>query len=266
MEGRRKYAIDRRAYLIELLKKNGYCSVAELSSKLAVSPMTIRRDLHTLAEQQIIQVTHGGARLPYQKQSEPNFHVRSHLHQTQKQAIGRYAATLIEPGDVIGIDAGSTAIEVARNLPAVPLNVVTYSFPVAAAVANNPIHNLVLLGGQFHHETLSFTGPQAINMLHGLRINKLFLAASGLLIPDGLSSSYLFDVEVKQAMVRSSRQVILCMDSSKIGQIFLAYFASLKDIHTLVTDSGISSTDREVLEHCNIRVMIASMEENVTLP
>src|SRR5205823_4146772 len=231
------------------------------SSKLAVSPMTIRRDLHALAEQQIIQVTHGGARLSYQKQTEPNFHVRSHVHQAEKQAIGRYAATLIETGDVIGIDAGSTAIEVARHLPPVPLNIVTYSFPVAAAVADNDKHDLVLLGGQFHHETLSFTGVQAINMLHGLRINKLFLAASGLLIPDGLSSSYLFDVEVKQALVRSSRQIILCMDSSKIGQIFLAYFASLKDIHTLVTDGAISTADREALERCNIRVMIAPPEE-----
>lgn len=263
MEARRKYAVDRQAHLIELLKQNGYCSVAELSNKLGVSPMTIRRDLHALAEQQIIQVTHGGARLSYQKQSEPNFQVRSHLHQAEKQAIGRYAATLIEPGDVIGIDAGSTAIEVARNLPAVPLNVVTYSFPVAAAVTNNAVHNLVLLGGQFHHETLSFTGPQAINMLHDLRINKLFLAASGLLIPDGLSSSYLFDAEVKQALVRSSRQIILCMDSSKIGQIFLAYFASLNDIHILVTDSGINPADREALERCNIRVMVAPFEEDM---
>jgi len=84
MEGRRKYAIDRQANLIELLQKNGYCSVTELSSKLAVSPMTIRRDLHALAEQQIIQVTHGGARLSYHKQSEPNFHVRSHVHQAEK--------------------------------------------------------------------------------------------------------------------------------------------------------------------------------------
>jgi DeoR/GlpR family transcriptional regulator of sugar metabolism len=263
MEDRRQYAIDRQARLIELLKKHGYCSVAELSSKLAVSPMTIRRDLHVLTEQQITQMTHGGARLAYHKQTEPNFHTRSDLHRTRKQAIGRYAATLIDAGDVIGIDAGSTAIEVARNLPVVPLNIVTYSFPVAATVAENEMYNLVLLGGQFHHETLSFTGSQAVSMLHGLRIHKLFLAASGLLIPDGLSSSYLFDVELKQALVRSSRQVIVCMDSSKIGQVFLASFASLSDIHMLVTDSAISTTDKEALERCNIRVMIAPLEENI---
>jgi len=148
----------------------------------------------------------------------------------------------------------------------VPLNIVTYSFPVAAAVVGNEMHNLVLLCGQFHHETLSFSGVQTVNTLHGLRINKLFLATSGLLIPDGLSSSYLFDVEVKQALIRSSRQVILCMDSSKIGQIFLAHFAPLKEVHTLVTDGAISTTDREVLERCNIRVLVAPVEENMVLP
>lgn len=256
-ESRRPYAVDRHAHLIEILKKHGYCSVSEMSQILSVSAMTIRRDLHTLADQQIVQLTHGGARLSLHRQAEPNFAVRVLEHLPAKQAIGLVAAQLIEAGDVIGIDGGSTVVEVARNLPEVPLTVITYSLPVADLVASNEQHSLLLLGGVFHRETLSFTSPQSITMLRGLRINKLFLAASGLLIPDGLSSSYLFDSDMKQALMSSARQVILCMDSSKIGQVFLAHFAALESVHILVTDSAITPEDREALERCSVQVIIA---------
>jgi DeoR/GlpR family transcriptional regulator of sugar metabolism len=257
LQGRRQYATDRHTRLIELLRRRGYCSVSELSAAAQVSPMTIRRDLQDLARQGIVQVSHGGARLALQRQAEPDFEIRAREHLFEKQAIGRQAATFIEPGDVIGIDAGSTAVEVARNLPDIPLTVVTYSLPVVNAVAGNEQCQLVLLGGLFHRESLSFTGPHVIGALRTLRITKLFLATSGLLVPDGLSSTYLFDAEVKRALMESSRQVIVCADSSKFGRGFLAHFASLDSVDTLVTDSGVSSEDRAAVERCNVQVIVA---------
>jgi len=257
MEKRRQSSTERHTQLIALLKAQGYCSVSEMSSLLNVTPMTIRRDLRILSEKHIVQVTHGGAHFCASKQDEPDFSVRTHEHLAEKQAIGKRVAELfIQEGDVVGIDSGSTMIEVARNLPDVPLTVVTASLPAANVVARNNRHQLVMLGGVLQHEASCFYSPQAVGALHTLHINKLFLATAGLLIPDGLSCSNLSDAEVKQALINSSRQVILCADSSKIGKAFLAHFASLDAIHALVTDSRIMTADREVLERHNVRVII----------
>ena len=257
MDKRRQNSTERHTQLIALLKAQGYCSVSEMSSMLNVTPMTIRRDLHVLSEKHIVQVTHGGARFCASKQHEPDFSVRTHEHLAEKQAIGKRVAELfIQEGDVVGIDSGSTMIEVARNLPDVPLTVVTASLAAANVVARNNRHQLFMLGGVLQHEANCFFSPQVVAALHTLHINKLFLATAGLLIPDGLSCSNLSDAEVKQALINSSRQVILCADSSKIGKAFLAHFASLDAIHALVTDSGIMTADREVLERHNVRVII----------
>src|SRR5207237_650609 len=196
---------DRHAQLIELLKKRGYCSVVELSQLLNVSSMTIRRDLHILHEKQIVELTYGGARWIAPKRNEPDFDIRTHEHLVEKQAIGKLAAELfIKEGDVVGIDSGSTTLEVVRNLPNVPLTVVTHSLAAANVVAQNKQYSLIVLGGVLLHEANCLCGPQAIAALHTLYINKLFLSTSGLLPSDGLSCNNLPDAEVKQALISSS--------------------------------------------------------------
>ena len=262
MERKRQYnATYRHAQLVALLKERGYSSVAEMSNALNVSPMTIRRDLHMLHEKQIVEVTHGGARFITLEQTEPHFDIRTHEHLAEKQVIGKRAAKLfVEEGDVIGIDSGSTALEVARNLPDVPLTVVTQSLPVASIVAQNKQHQLIMLGGVLQSSSNYFYGSQAIAALHEVYINKLFLATSGLLIPEGLSSCYLSDAEIKQAMIKASRNVILCMDSSKIGRVFLARFAPLDAVNTLVTDSGISEENRKALQKQHVQVIVVPTE------
>lgn len=252
-------ANDRHTQLIGLLKERGYCSVVEMSQLLNVSSMTIRRDLHMLHEKQIVEVTYGGARWIAAKGDEPDFDVRTHEHLAEKQAIGKLATELfIKEGDVIGIDSGSTTLEIVRNLPNIPLTVVTHSMAAAAVVAQNKLHSLIVLGGVLQHGANCFCGPQAIAALQTLYINKLFLSASGLLLPQGLSCDNLLDAEVKQALLRSSGQIILCMDSSKVGRAYLARFATLEVLDTLITDNGISDESREAIEQQHIQVITVS--------
>ncbi len=259
-------ASDRHTQLMELLKRRGYCSVVELSQLLNVSPMTIRRDLHMLHEKHIVEVTHGGASFIASKRVEPNFDIRTREHLPEKQAIGRMAAGLfIEAGDVIGVDSGSTAVEIVRNLPDAPLTIVTHSLAAANVVAHNKQYSLIVLGGMLLHEANCLSGPQAIAALHTLNINKLFLSTSGLLLPDGLSCNNLADAEVKQALINSSRKIILCMDSSKIGRVYLARFAPLDIIDVLVTDNEISDESREAIEQQQIEVITASAEVPASL-
>ena len=267
MKKSRQNASDRHAQLIGLLKKRGYCSVVEMSQLLNVSPMTIRRDLHMLHEKQIAEVTHGGARFSASKRIEPDFDIRTHEHLAEKQAIGKLAVErFIEEGDVIGIDSGSTTLEIVRNLPNIPLTIVTHSLAAANVVAQNRRYSLIMLGGVLQHEANCLCGPQAIAALDTLYINKLFLSISGLHPPDGLSCNILPDAEVKQALISSSRQIILCMDSSKIGRAYLARFATLNAIDTLITDNGISDESREVIEQQQIQIITVSTEIPASLP
>ncbi|MBA2396766.1 MAG: DeoR/GlpR transcriptional regulator [Ktedonobacteraceae bacterium] len=257
-------ANDRHAQLIGLLKEGGYCSVVEMSQLLNVSAMTIRRDLHALEEKQIVEVIYGGARLITSKRIEANFDIRTHEHLAEKQAIGKQAVELfIEEGDVIGIDSGSTTLEVARNLPNIPLTVVTHSLAAANIVAQNKLHSLIVLGGLLQHGANCFCGPQAVAALQTMYINKLFLSASGLLLPHGLSCDNLPDSEVKQALISSSRQIILCMDSSKIGKAYLARFATLDVLNTLITDKDISDESRVEIEQQHIQVLTVSTAASI---
>ncbi len=267
MKKSRQNSSDRHAQLIGLLKQRGYCSVVEMSQLLNVSPMTIRRDLHMLHEKQIVEVTYGGARFIASKRSEPDFDIRAQEHLAEKQAIGKRAAELfIEAGDVVGIDSGSTTLEIVRNLPNIPLTIVTHSLAAANVVAQNRRYSLIMLGGVLQYEANCLCGPQGIAALHTLYINKLFLSTSGLLPPDGLSCNNLPDAEVKQALISSSRQIILCMDSSKIGRAYLARFATLNAIDTLITDNGISDESREVIEQQQLQIITVSTEIPVSLP
>src|SRR5205809_2457018 len=267
MKKSRLNASDRHTQLIELLKKRSYCSVVEMSQLLNVSPMTIRRDLHMLQEKHIVEITHGGASFISSKRIEPDFDIRTHEHLPEKQAIGKMAAELfIGEGDVIGIDSGSTTLEIVRNLPNVPLTIVTHSLAAANFVALNKQYSLIVLGGVMQHEANCLCGPQAIAALQTLNINKLFLSASGLLLLDGLSCNNLADAEVKQALINSSRKTILCMDSSKIGRVYLARFAPLNSIDVLITDNGISDESREAIEQQQIEIITASAEVLASLP
>src|SRR5437763_10118894 len=267
MKKSRQNASDRHTQLIGLLKKRGYCSVGEMSQLLNVSAMTIRRDLHMLQGKHIVEVTYGGASFIASKRIEPDFDIRTHEHLPEKQAIGKMAAELfIEAGDVIGIDSGSTTLEIVRNLPNVPLTIVTHSLAAANVVAQNRQYSLIVLGGILQHEANCLSGPQAIAALHTLYITKLFLSTSGLLLPDGLSCNNLPDAEVKQALISSSRQTILCMDSSKVGRTYLARFATLNDIDTLITDNGISDESREAIERQQIQIITIPTEVPAPLP
>src|SRR6059058_1433170 len=267
MKKNRHNANDRHAQLIGLLKKRGYCSVVEMSQLLNVSQMTIRRDLHMLHEKQIAEVTHGGARFSASKRIEPDFDIRTHEHLAEKQAIGKLAVErFIEAGDVIGIDSGSTALEIVRNLPNVPLTIVTHSLAAANVVAQNKQYSLIVLGGVLQREANCLCGPQAIAALQTLNINKLFLSASGLLLLDGLSCNNLADAEVNQALINSSRKTILCMDSSKIGKVYLARFAPLNSIDVLITDNCISDESREAIEQQQIEIITVSTKVPASPP
>lgn len=240
-----------------LLQEHGHLTVTQLAERFHVSEMTIRRDLKTLASLGFIQREHGGA--VYPQEQNPLFLNRLGEAEREKTWIGRKAANLIEEGESIIIDAGTTTLAVAHALSKKCV-VITNSLPIAGVLGTKEEVTVIMTGGEIRGNTYALVGPLTRASLAGLNADKLFLAATGVNLDRGLSTANMLENEVKQAMLSRAKQVILVADSSKIGKVFYHTFAYWDKIHTFVTDSNFPDQAQLSLEEKGVRVIIAPMQ------
>ena len=253
-------AEQRRALILDEVRRRGGVRVNELTRRLNVSDMTVRRDLDALARQGVVEKVHGGA-VPVEEASshEPGFEAKSGLELGAKEAIARAAAELVPPGSAIALAGGTTTFALAHHLLDVPdLTVVTNSVRVADVFQSNqrrPGGNgdgsatVVITGGV---RTLSETlvGPVADRAIQSLHFDLLFLGVHGISVEAGLSTPNLAEAETNRQFVRSARRVVVIADHTKWGTVGLSSFATLEDVDTLVTDAGIPDVLRdEIAEH-----------------
>ena len=204
----------------ETVARTGYRSVSELSSDLDVSEMTVRR--------------------------------------AEKEAIGRMAWSLIQPGESIYIDAGSTTAYLALAMDdARRIAVVTNSTAVLQTLESKSNMETILLGGQVHALSHSLVGPIAEETVRPFRFTKAFLGAVGINLPEGFTQSNIDEVPVKKRVAANARQVIVLADSSKVNRDVLVLFLRPDQVHTVITDSGIAAENRAGLEEKGIQVLIA---------
>lgn len=252
---------ERQARIIELFERHSYYSSLELSRLLHASRMTIRRDLQVLAQMGVLSLVHGGARLDPATPLEGDLLARSAEHRPEKRVIGAYAAALIAPGEALGVDAGSTPLEVVRHLEIRRgLTVVTHSLPAIMELARNPDVTVISLGGILHHAPLSFSGPAVLSSLATLHLSTLILGTSGIDFNEGLTCGNINDAETKRAMIRAADRVIIVADHSKIGRTFLAKVAPLCAGYILVTDAGVHDADCERLRQIGVDVHAVGIE------
>lgn len=254
-------AEQRRALILDEVRRRGGVRVNELTRRLNVSDMTVRRDLDALARQGVVEKVHGGA-VPVVEASshEPGFEAKSSLELGAKEAIARAAATLVSPGSAIALAGGTTTFALAHHLLDVPdLTVVTNSVRVAdvfqfgqrrpGAHHGEGSATVVITGGvRTPSETL--VGPVADRAISSLHFDLLFLGVHGISVEAGLSTPNLAEAETNRQFVRSARRVVVIADHTKWGTVGLSSFASLEDVDTLVTDAGIPEVLRaEIAEH-----------------
>lgn len=254
-------AEQRRAMILDEVRRRGGVRVNELTRRLNVSDMTVRRDLDALARQGVVEKVHGGA-VPVAEPSshEPGFEAKAGLEQSAKEAIAKAAAALVPPGSAIALAGGTTAYALAHHLLDVPdLTVVTNSVRVAdvfhsgqprgGAGRQDAPATVVITGGvRTPSETL--VGPVADQAIQALHFDLLFLGVHGISVEAGLSTPNLAEAETNRHFVRSARRVVVIADHTKWGQVGLSSFASLEDVDTLVTDAGIPEVLREeIAEH-----------------
>lgn len=250
---------ERQQEIRFMLNEHGHLSVAQLAQHFDVSEMTIRRDLKVLSSTGIITREYGGATYPSSDQANQIFFNRLGEAEREKTAIGRLAASLIQSGESIIIDAGTTTLAVAQNLRQA-CTVITNSLPIATLLTGQKGINVLITGGEVRESTYALVGSIAHSTLKSFNVDKLFLGVTGFSLDRGLTTTNLLESEVKQSMIQASKEVIIVAHSDKFEQVYYHTFADWNQINTLITDSGISQNVITELEKKGINLLIASLE------
>jgi DeoR/GlpR family transcriptional regulator of sugar metabolism len=269
-ENQNLLAEQRRALIVDEVRRRGGVRVNELTRQLGVSDMTVRRDLDALARQGVLEKVHGGA-VPVVEASthEPGFEAKSGLEPTAKEEIARAAARLVAPGSAIALSGGTTTYTLARQLLEVPdLTVVTNSVRVADVFhtaqrtsGRRPGAATVVLTGGVRTPSDSLVGPVADRAIAALHFDLLFLGVHGISAEAGLSTPNLAEAETNRQLVRSARRVVVVADHTKWGTVGLSSFAALDEVDTLVTDGGLPAEARAEISERLRRLVVAGEPE-----
>jgi len=252
---------ERIARILDTIRSSGAASLDDLAGRLGVSEMTVRRDLDLLAAEGMIRLVHTGAVLPDEaRENSPGglslSDPRTPGYQ-EKMRIGQKAASLVEAGDVVIIDAGATTEWLTRSIPAdLPVTILCFALNIALEAGRHPAHHVVLAGGAVRASTLVCESREGVDMIRRYRANKAFLSAGGASETLGVTCIDAEEAELKKAAVASSQTRILLADSRKFGRVTPAWFADLGDLHAIVTDPGISLDYVEILRQLGIALHV----------
>ena len=252
---------EREQRIVELLQRSAVLSVAELSRQLEVSPATVRRDLQSMHERNLLRRVRGGATLRSLMRAEPLFQDKEARHREAKEAIAAAALELIEDHDRIYLDGGSTLLMLARLLERrAGLTVVTNSLMAASPLMNSS-HRLILVGGEFRALSRTLVGPLTASVINGIHVNKAFMGTIGFTVEDGMTTTDPQEAFTKECIMQRADQVILLADSSKLGAPSFARSGRAEDIDLLVTER----IDRQFeadLEAIGIEVVLAPQNKD----
>ncbi|WP_242111819.1 DeoR family transcriptional regulator [Luteimonas aquatica] len=249
---------QRRQRILELLVEHGGVQVGELAERFEVSTVTIRADLRQIESQGLANRTHGGAALVRTPPQERDIHEKDALNLPLKESIGARAAQLVQPGENIIIDSGSTTMTLARHLRQHrDVTVMTNGLNVAWELAHAPGVELLLTGGQLRKQSLSLHGSQAEASLNTYSFDTVFLGADGLDLQFGLTTHHEAEASLNHRMVERARKVVVLTDASKFGRVSLHRIARLEQVHVIITDAGISHDYREGLQRLGIELIVA---------
>lgn len=246
---------QRRESILEVAENNGYVSLQQLVEEVGASESTVRRDLEYLERIGQIRRTRGGA--AYVGESLSTFEDRRSRAAEDKQRIGRKAAELINSGETIILDGGTTTLEVARHLTGKSLQVVTNSLPTVNLLVGASNIELIYLGGYVYPKTGVALGSLTVEALKGIHARRLVMSAGGI-TEAGLFNSNSLLVETERQMMQAADEVIVVADSGKLGHSELARLCPLDDIDRLVVDAGITEEWKRIVMEHGIELLIAS--------
>lgn len=249
---------ERRKLINDYIQLKQEAGLSELRALVPeVSEMTIRRDLEALEKEGMIIRIHGGAKSvsSINKLVEDVFSERSVINTEEKRIIGQKAAKLIKPDNSIYIDSGSTMMALARAIPDERLLILTNGLNIAAELLflNNSIVNII--GGEVSRNSISISGPQAVNSILKFNIDIAFIAATAFSKDAGFTCGSIHDSDLKDKVLKKAHLRVVLMDSSKIGHTMPYTFSMPEDIDILVSDDGITDDIGDFFRNHGVEVI-----------
>ncbi len=257
---------ERKLRIQKIIRAQGVVRVTKLSSLLNVSQITIRRDLEQLEEEGFLERTHGGALLNQRLQLEPPFIKKDNINRDEKHWIGMAAAALVEDGDTLLINSGSTTLRIFPNLVGIKdLKVITSNMGAFLETSETDLE-LILTGGNFREQSKSLVGSFALYNIQRVIGTKCFIGVDGISRKHGLTTPILQEAEIARMMIeRTQGKVIVVADSSKLGVVSNFVSASIDQVDILVTTKGVNEEFIAQLEEEGIEIIIAPSSPDISL-
>lgn len=247
---------ERKAHLLKLLKRDGRLEAKDVAAELGLSDDTIRRDLRELAASGKLQRVHGGA-LP-KSPAEADLAARSSIASESKQQVGKTAAALIQPEQVVIIDGGTTALQLVNNLPRDQRNTVVTHSPVVA-VALEPFLSItvIMIGGTVFRHSMVNVGASAIEAMSHIRADIYFMGVTGVDVEAGLSTGDLEEAHIKQALSRRSADTVVLASAEKLEVASPYVVMPLQQASAIVLDSTAPARFRTRMKKAGLEVHVS---------
>ncbi|MBY0010462.1 DeoR/GlpR transcriptional regulator [Paenibacillus typhae] len=244
---------ERKRSIVQFVEQRTRASVQELSLQLGVSESTIRRDLKELEEARLLKRTHGGAVSLQSVNFEAAFPDKADRLLDEKQRIAAKAVQMIQEGDAILLDGGTTTLQIARALKSFSnLKVITNSIMALNELKDCRNIEVSITGGMLRPDTMAFVGPMTERSLEMVRVDKAFLGTNGLDLQEGITTPNMLEAATKRKMIAVAKQSILLADHSKIGQVSFCKVADLNEIDHCILDSAVQGSFTRGLEAMDV--------------
>src|ERR1700744_3069813 len=248
---------ERRQHILELIQNQGRALVSDLSEQLNISQITIRKDLDYLQSKGVIQRSHGGAlRIQSSALIDPSLQEKKKHNFREKERIAVAASKMVEEGQCIILDSGTTTTAVAERLKRFKqLTVITNAVNIAAELAGTGFV-VILVGGTMRKNSFSLVGPLAEDHLKEMHAGPLFLGVDGFDLEVGITTPNFLESRVNRAMVKAARQVVAVCDSSKFSRRSLSRIVPPGAIHHVITDQNLPKDIQEALRAMGIALTL----------
>lgn len=248
---------ERRQTILAQLSTEGKVQVHALAEIFNVSTETIRRDLDRLEKEGRLRKVYGGAVQTRSEWIEPTFIKRSEMYRSEKQSIGKLAASLVKEGETVILDNGTTTLEIMRHLKErADITVITNSVPILACALEDFQGKIIFAGGEVNMNYQAATGAIAHQMLDQFKVNKAFISAGGISLSEGITEYNVDEALLSRKMMQRTEEAILVADHSKFGVTTFAHIAPIEQISMIVTDSGCAEEWVEALNKLDVEVLL----------
>ncbi|MCF6269958.1 MAG: DeoR/GlpR family DNA-binding transcription regulator [Melioribacteraceae bacterium] len=250
-------SFDRRTKILDILEIDGQAKVPFLSKKFDVSEVTIRNDLEQLEQKGLLIRTRGGAFKAQKVGMDYNLATKREKNHKEKELIGKRASKLINNGETIILDSGTTTMQIAKNLSNVKnLTVISNALNVVSQLVNFPEVKVIVPGGRLRKESLSLIGHSAEEELKNYYCDKLFIGVDGIDASFGISTPNAEEAHLNRIMITIAKEVIVVADSSKFLKRSFAFISTMDKITSIITDSKIPEDQHKALLNMGVNVLI----------